>query len=30
LNVAAWMARKRWAEPGDLNRCSFRSRRRIG
>ena len=29
-DVAAWMARKRWAEPGDLNRCSFRSRRRIG
>ena len=23
------MATKRWAEPGDLNRCSFRSRRRI-
>jgi hypothetical protein len=21
------MARKRWTEPGDLNRCSFRSRR---
>lgn len=26
MNVAAWMARKRWTELGDLNRCSFRSR----
>ena len=24
------MFRKRWAEPGDLKRCCFRSRRRTG
>jgi len=30
LNVVAWTAGKRWAESGDFDCCSFRSRRRIG
>ncbi len=30
LWTAAWVDRKRCADPGDLNRCIFRSRRRVG
>ena len=28
--TAAWTDRNRWADPGDLNRCILRSRRRTG
>ena len=28
--TAAWMDKKRWADPGDLKRCILRSRRRVG
>lgn len=30
LYVAACIDRNRWAEPGDLKPCCFRSRRRTG
>jgi hypothetical protein len=30
LYTADWMFRNRWADPGDLNRCILRSRRRTG